>query len=203
MKILVTGFDPFGNEKINPAFETINRLNDLIDGAQIIKLQVPTVFNKSIKVVTEKIAEEKPDVVLCLGQASGRYTVTVERVAINIDDARIPDNENNQPVDSLIDPDGEPAYFSTIPIKKIVNDMKMNKIPVEVSNTAGTFVCNHLLYGVLSYIYKNKLNTKAGFIHIPLLPEQVVDKPNTPSMDLNMIVNAINIAIKTIVKEYR
>ncbi|WP_416175472.1 pyroglutamyl-peptidase I [Clostridium sp.] len=203
MKILVTGFDPFGNEKINPAFETINRLNDLIDGAQIIKLQVPTVFNKSIKVVTEKIAEEKPDVVLCLGQASGRYTVTVERVAINIDDARIPDNENNQPVDSLIDPDGEPAYFSTIPIKKIVNDMKMNKIPAEVSNTAGTFVCNHLLYGVLSYIRKNKLNTKAGFIHIPLLPEQVVDKPNTPSMNLTMLVDAINVAIKTIVKEYR
>ncbi|WP_434630677.1 pyroglutamyl-peptidase I [Thermoanaerobacterium thermosaccharolyticum] len=201
MKILVTGFDPFGGEKINPAYEIIKRLSDLIDGAEIIKLQVPTVFNKSIKVVTQKIAEEKPDVVLCLGQAGGRYTVTVERVAINIDDARIPDNENNQPIDSLIDPDGEPAYFSTIPIKKIVNAMKMNKIPAEISNTAGTFVCNHLLYGVLNYIYKNKLNTKAGFIHIPFLPEQVVDKPNTPSMDLNILVNAINVAIKTIVEE--
>ncbi|SHF33655.1 pyroglutamyl-peptidase I . Cysteine peptidase. MEROPS family C15 [Caldanaerobius fijiensis DSM 17918] len=199
MKVLVTGFDPFGGEKVNPAFEVIKRLSSNIAGAEIVKLQVPTVFRKSIDVTIKAIEEEKPDFVLCIGQAGGRFAITVERVAINIDDARIPDNENNQPIDTPIDPEGEPAYFATIPIKAIVEAVKNEGIPAAVSNTAGTYVCNHLLYGVLNYINKNDLNIKAGFIHIPFLPEQVVDKPNMPSMSIETMVKAIEIAITTIV----
>lgn len=199
MKVLVTGFDPFGGEKVNPAFEVIKRLSSNIAGAEVVKLQVPTVFRKSIDVTIKAIEEEKPDFVLCIGQAGGRFAITVERVAINIDDARIPDNENNQPIDTPIDPEGEPAYFATIPIKAIVEAIRNEGIPAAVSNTAGTFVCNHLLYGVLNYINKNNLNIKAGFIHIPFLPEQVVDKPNMPSMSIETMVKAIEIAITTIV----
>lgn len=199
MKVLVTGFDPFGGEKVNPAFEVIKRLSSNIAGAEVVKLQVPTVFRKSIDVTIKAIEAEKPDFVLCIGQAGGRFAITVERVAINIDDARIPDNENNQPIDMPIDPEGEPAYFATIPIKEIVEAIKNEGIPAAVSNTAGTFVCNHLLYGVLNYINKNDLNIKAGFIHIPFLPEQVVDKTNMPSMSIDTMVKAIEIAITTIV----
>ncbi|SEF73784.1 pyroglutamyl-peptidase I . Cysteine peptidase. MEROPS family C15 [Caloramator fervidus] len=201
MKILVTAFDPFGGEKINPSYEVLTRLNDVIEGAEIIKLQVPTAFYVSVDRAIEKIKEEKPDVVLSIGQAGGRFDITIERVAINIDDARIPDNLGQQPIDTPIDESGEPAYFSTLPIKAIVNGIREEKIPASISNSAGTYVCNHLLYGILNYIKKNKLNIKAGFIHIPYLPEQVIDKPNTPSMSIETMVKAIETAIKVIVRE--
>lgn len=201
MKILVTGFDPFGGEKVNPAFEVIKKLNNNIGGAEVVKLEAPTVFGKSIDVVTKAIDEIKPDFVLNIGQAGGRFAVTVERVGINEDDARIPDNENNQPIDIPIDTKGQNAYFATIPIKAIVQAIKEKQIPAEVSNTAGTFVCNHLMYGVLNYIAKNKLDIKAGFIHIPFLTEQVVDKTNVPCMSLDSMVKAIETAIEVIVSK--
>lgn len=199
MKILVTGFDPFGGEKVNPAFEVIKRINNNIGGAEVVKLEVPTVFRKSIDIVTKAIDEIKPDFVLNIGQAGGRFAVTVERIGINEDDARIPDNEGNQPVDTPIDEKGENAYFATIPIKAIVQSIKEKQIPAEVSNTAGTFVCNHLMYGVLNHIAKNKLGIKAGFIHIPFLTEQVVDRTNVPCMSLDSMVKAIETAIEVIV----
>ncbi|TDT56487.1 pyroglutamyl-peptidase I [Fonticella tunisiensis] len=200
MKILVTGFDPFGGESINPAFEVIKKLREKIGDAEVIKLQIPTVFHKSIKTITDKIDEVKPDVVLMIGQAGGRFDITVERVGINVDDARIADNEGNQPVDEPIDPEGLPAHFATIPVKAIVQEIRESGIPASVSNTAGTFVCNHVLYGILNYIYKNKLDIRAGFIHIPFLPEQVVTKPNTPSMALDTMVNAIEKAVEVIAR---
>lgn len=200
MKILVSGFDPFGGEKINPAYEVIKKIKDNIGSVEVVKLEVPTVFGKSIEVVTKAIDEIKPDFVLNIGQAGGRFAISVERIAINVDDARIADNEGNQPIDTLIDNDGESAYFATIPVKTIVEAIKEQQIPAEVSNTAGTFVCNHLMYGVLNHIYKNKLNIKAGFIHIPFLTEQVVNKPNVASMSINSMVKAIETAIEVIVK---
>lgn len=199
MKILVTGFDPFGGEKTNPAIEAVKRIDENIEGAEIIKLEIPTVFNKSADVVEEKIKEVNPDVILSVGQAGGRYDITVERVAINEDDARIADNEGNQPIDTKIREDGEAAYFASIPIKAIVEEIKSEGIPASVSNSAGTFVCNHIMYQDL-YLAEKYGNIKAGFIHVPFLPEQVLDKKNTSSMSLEDIVKGLNAAIRAIVK---
>lgn len=201
MKILVTGFNPFGEEKVNPAFEVIKKLENNIAGAQIVKLEVPTVFGKSIETTVKEIEKEKPDYVLSIGQAGGRFGITVERVAINMDDARIQDNEGNQPIDVPIDSRGQSSYFATIPVKAIVAAIKKEKIPAAVSDSAGTFVCNHIMYGVLNYISRNKPCMKAGFIHIPFLPEQVIDKPNVPSMSIENSLKAIETAIITIVSE--
>ena len=199
MKILVTGFDPFGGEPTNPAIESVKRIDDNIEGAEIIKLEIPTVFHKAADVVEAKIKEVNPDVVLSIGQAGGRYGITVERVAINEDDARIEDNEGNQPIDVAIREDGAPAYFSTLPIKAMVEEIKKENLPASVSNTAGTFVCNHIMYQDL-YLAEKYGNIKAGFIHVPYLTEQVVDKKDTASMSLEDIVKGLNAAIRAIVK---
>ncbi|HEL2401515.1 TPA: pyroglutamyl-peptidase I [Streptococcus suis] len=199
MKILVTGFDPFGGEAINPALETIKSLAPTIAGAEIIIVEVPTVFDKAARVLEEKMAEYQPDVVLCIGQAGGRVDLTPERVAINQDDARIPDNEGQQPIDRTIRPDGPAAYFSTLPIKAMVEAIRSTGIPASVSNTAGTFVCNHLMYQALYLAEKQFPKTKTGFLHIPYLPEQVLDKPGVPSMSLEVIVKGIEAAISAIV----
>lgn len=200
MKILVTSFEPFGNENINPSYEVLKNISDHIAISEIIKMQVPTVFHLSINKVVEKIQSINPDVILSLGQAGKRYEISVERIAINIDDARIPDTIGQKPVDAIIDPEGDTAYFATIPVKKIVEEIKKEKIPASVSNTAGTYVCNHLMYGVLNYIHKNRLQIKAGFIHVPYLPEQVLDKPYTPFMSLDDMSKAISIALKVIIQ---
>ncbi len=199
MKILVTGFDPFGDDIINPAIEAVKKLPDEINGAEIIKLEIPTVFGKSAEVVREAMKKHKPDYVLNIGQAGGRFEMTPERVAINVDDARIPDNEKKQPVDEVIKEDGEPAYFSSLPIKAMVEYMKKENIPASVSNSAGTFVCNHIMYQTLYLTQTEFEGTKAGFMHIPFLPEQVTNRPNTPSMSLETIVKAITASIKAIV----
>lgn len=200
MKILVTGFDPFGGETVNPAWEAVKSLPSEVDGATVKTLQIPTVFNESAKKVFAAIDEFNPDVVVCVGQAGGRTTVTPERVAINVDDARIPDNIKQQPIDVVIQEDGAPAYFSTLPIKAMVQNMLKVGVPASVSNTAGTFVCNHIMYQVLYYIDKKHLNTKAGFIHIPFMPSQVLDKPTQPSMALDDIIKGLQSCLSTIVE---
>ncbi|SHF01874.1 pyroglutamyl-peptidase I . Cysteine peptidase. MEROPS family C15 [Atopostipes suicloacalis DSM 15692] len=199
MKILVTGFDPFGDDVINPAIEAVKKLPDTIDGVEIIKLEIPTVFYKSADVVKEKIEKEHPDYVLNIGQAGGRYELTPERVAINVDDARIADNEGQQPIDKPIKEDGDPAYFSQLPIKAMVDYMKKENIPASVSNSAGTFVCNHIMYQTLYLAMTQFPDIKAGFMHIPFLPEQVVERPNTPAMALDDIVKGITAALKAII----
>lgn len=199
MKILVTGFDPFGGEKINPAIESVKRLPDKILDAEIIKLEIPTVIGKSVDKIREKIKEVEPDVVLSIGQAGGRPDITVERVGINCDDCRIKDNEGNQPIDEKIVEDGPAAYFATIPIKAMVEHIKEGKIPASVSNTAGTFICNHVLYGVCHIKATEYPNMRTGFIHIPFLPEQVTDKKNMPSMALETIVKGLELAIEAII----
>ena len=199
MKILVTGFDPFGGEKINPAIESVKRLPDKILDAEIIKLEIPTVIGKSVDKIREKIKEVEPDVVLSSGQAGGRPDITVERVGINCDDCRIKDNEGNQPIDEKVVEDGPAAYFATIPIKAMVEHIKEGKIPASVSNTAGTFICNHVLYGVCHIKATEYPNMRTGFIHIPFLPEQVTDKKNMPSMALETIVKGLELAIEAII----
>lgn len=202
MKILLTGFEAFEGEKLNPALEAVKLVSQEKFQAEIIKLKVPTVFNKSIDLVADKIKELKPDAVLAIGQAGGRPTITVERVGINVDDARIKDNDGNQPEDSKIFEDGKNAYFATIPIKEIVEKIKEEGIPASISNTAGTFVCNHLMYGILYLLEKESSNSMGGFIHVPYIPCQVVDKNNMPSMSLENIVRAIEIAIGVIIEEF-
>ena len=200
MKILVTGFDPFGGEPINPAIESVKRLPDNIEGAEIIKLEIPTVRKKSLEKIEKAINEHNPDVILSIGQAGGRFDISIERIGINLDDFRIPDNEGNQIIDEPIFPDGENSYFVKLPVKAMVQNVQKNNIPASVSYTAGTFVCNHVLYGVLYLIEKKYKGKKSGFIHIPFLPQQVIDKRNMPSMELNTIVKGLTAAIEAIVK---
>lgn len=199
MKILVTGFDPFGGEKVNPAQEAVKSLPSVIHGAEIHWVEIPTVFYKSAEVLEAEIVRYQPNVVLCIGQAGGRTSLTPERVAINQDDARIPDNQGNQPIDTPIRLDGEAAYFSTLPIKAMVQAIKEDGLPATVSNTAGTFVCNHLMYQALYLADKKFPNVRAGFMHIPYMTEQVINKPNTASMNLVDIVKGIEAAIGAIV----
>ena len=199
MKILVTGFDPFGGEKVNPALEAVKSLPSVIHGAEIRWVEIPTVFYQSAEVLEAEIVRYQPDVVLCIGQAGGRASLTPERVAINQDDARIPDNQGNQPIDTPIRLDGEAAYFSTLPIKAMVQAINEVGLPATVSNTAGTFVCNHLMYQALYLADKKFPHMRAGFMHIPYMTEQVVNKPNTASMCLRDIVRGIEAAIGAIV----
>lgn len=199
MKILVTGFDPFGGEKINPALESVKLLPETIDGAEVRWVEIPTVFHKSAKVLEEAMIDFQPDVVLCIGQAGGRTGLTPERVAINEDDARIPDNEGNQPIDVPIRKDGPSAYFTSLPIKAMVEAIHKAGLPASVSNSAGTFVCNHLMYQVLYLVDKKFPSVKAGFMHIPFMMEQVVDKPNMAAMSLQDISRGIAAAITAII----
>jgi pyroglutamyl-peptidase len=199
LKVLVTGFDPFGGETVNPAFEAVKRLPASVAGAGVEVLEIPTVFRKSIDAIMRHVEEGGADRVLMVGQAGGRFEMTVERIGINVDDARIPDNEGNQPVDEPIDPDGPAAYFATIPVKAVVERIRKIGVPAKVSNTAGTFVCNHVLYGVLNEIAKREMPVKAGFIHVPYLPEQVVAKDSLPSMSAETIASALEAAVEALV----
>ena len=198
MKLLLTAFTPFGGESINPALEAVKQVKDKISNLDIVKLEVPTVFNKSIQTVIEAMEKEKPDYVLCVGQAGGRVGITPERVAINIDDARIPDNDGNQPIDRTIYSDGENAYFSNLPVKAMVESIKKEGLTSSLSNSAGTYVCNHLMYGVLYHIDKTYRGMNGGFIHVPYIPDQTVDKPDKPSMPLEDIVRGLEAAIMAI-----
>jgi pyroglutamyl-peptidase I len=203
MKLLLTAFDPFGGDAINPALEAVKLVADKIGRFDIVKLEVPTVFRKSIDTVAKAIEEEKPDVVLCIGQAGGRFEITPERVAINVDDARIKDNEGNQPIDIKIFEDGENAYFTTLPIKAMVEAIRGANLPAAVSNTAGTFVCNHLMYGVLYTLAKKYPHIKGGFTHVPFIPAQVARrKPVAPYMALEDIKRGLEAAIAAIDKNF-
>lgn len=196
MKILLTGFDPFGGEKVNPASEAVKKVKDNINGAEIIKIVIPTVRNKSLEEIEKAIEKYNPDIVISVGQAGGRFGITPERVAINVDDFRIKDNEGNQPIDEKVREDGESAYFSNLPIKAMVENMNKNDIPASVSNTAGTFVCNHVMYGIMYMIDKKYKNMKGGFIHIPYMTSQVINKKDTAYMSLDEIVKGLEFALE-------
>jgi len=200
LKILVTGFTPFGGEKVNPSYEAVKQLDSTILGAEVVTMEVPTVFKKAIDTLEKAMETEKPDAVICVGQAGGRFEISVERVAINIDDARIADNEGNQPIDEPVYADGENAYFSNLPIKAMVKKIKESNIPAAVSNTAGTFVCNHIMYGLLYIIDKKYPDIKGGFIHVPFIAEQVMDKRNAPSMTTDQIVKGLTCAIEAVLE---
>lgn len=200
MDVVLTGFDPFGGEPVNPAWEAVKQLDGLtIAGAWVHAVQIPTVRFKAIRKVQEAIRRYDPAVVICVGQAGGRMDLTVERVGINCDDFRIGDNEGNQPIDEPIVPGGPAAYFATLPIKSIVAALTSHGIPAKVSNTAGTFVCNHVLYGLLDTLARDSQKRRGGFIHVPYLPEQAARLKNQPSMALSTIVEGLKIAVEVAV----
>lgn len=196
MKILVTGFDPFGGEPINPAQEAVKKLPNEINGAEIVKIIIPTVREKSLQAIEEAIKLHNPDMIISIGQAGGRFNITPERVAINVDDFVIKDNDGNQPTDKFIREDGEIAYFTSLPVKAMVKHMNENGVPASLSYTAGTFVCNHVMYGVLYMIDKKYPNIKGGFIHIPFTTSQVLDKRNMPYMSLDEITRGLELSIE-------
>jgi pyroglutamyl-peptidase len=195
--VLVTGFDAFCGETINPSWQVCEHLPAEIDGVRVVTRRVPCEFRRAIEVVAEAIEREQPSLVICLGQAGGRAHLSVERVAINVDDARAEDNAGNRPIDEPIAMNGPPAYFATLPIKAMVQAMREVGVPAEVSNSAGTFVCNHLMYGVLNYLDSRVRgnDVRAGFIHVPYSEEQVLDKPAMPAMSVATMTKGIEAAI--------
>ena len=194
--VLVTGFEPFGGDPVNPSWEVCERLPASIGGTRVEVCRVPCEFRRAIEVVAEAIERHRPSLVVSLGLAAGRTHVGVERVAINVDDARIADNAGAQPVDQPIAAGGPPAYFSTLPAKAMVAAMRRAGVPAEVSNSAGTFVCNHLMYGVLHFLAASGRRARAGFIHVPSSEEMVPDKRGAPSMSVATMVRGIEAAIE-------
>lgn len=200
--LLVTAFDPFDGQNLNPAQLVLERLPDTLRAGEadvrVEKLVVPTEFGASIARATEKIAQVRPLAVVCLGQAGGRAAITPERVAINVDDARIPDNAGARPVDEPVVKGGPAAYFSTLPIKAMAQAMRDAGYPAAVSNTAGTFVCNHLMYGVAHFLAAGDHGlggVQSGFIHVPFVPEQGQDGPALPLAD---VAGAIEVALRVV-----
>ena len=192
-KLLITGFEPFDGEKINPSWEAVKLLPETIGDFEIAKAEIPVVFEKAAETVLSKADELKPDAIICVGQAGGRTGITPEMVAINLRFASIPDNEGNQPKDIPCVEGGENAYFSTLPVRKMVSAISDADIPCSVSYSAGTYVCNDLIYHVLHRFHRT--GVKACFIHVPFIPEQTSDKP---SMELETIAKALEIAIEAI-----
>ncbi|MBO0481912.1 pyroglutamyl-peptidase I [Candidatus Enterococcus courvalinii] len=201
MKVLVTGFDPFGGDKVNPAYEAVKKMPAEIAGAEIIKLEVPTVFGKSSQVVREAIKEHQPEIVICVGQAGGRSAVSFERVAINLAEARIPDNEGNQPFDTALEENGPAAYFTTLPIKAMTKNVHDHGLPAYISYTAGTFVCNDIMYRLLHVLHTEFPTIRGGFIHVPFSPDQVIDRPvGTASMSLDDIADSLTYAVEAAIE---
>lgn len=200
IKILLTGFEPFDGMIQNPSYLAIKAITFNSELVQIERMEVPTVFNESVKKVIDRIVSFEPNYIFMFGLAKGRTSISIERVAINVNDARIADNRGNKPFNELIEPSGPAAYFSTLPIYHMLNAIQEKNIPVEISNSAGTYVCNHLMYRILDYISTHHLPIKAGFIHVPLTHELNMDKKYA-SLDLNEIVQSIESVIEVVTKE--
>ena len=192
--LLITGFDPFGGETVNPAWEAVSRLPDIIGGFRLTKLRIPTVFGDAARQVLAAAVHDAPDVILCVGQAGGRDAVTPERIAINCMDARIPDNAGNQPREMPVIPGGADGIFSTVPVSAMAEAVTAAGLTGRVSNTAGTFVCNDTLYRLLHHYAHTPV--RVGFIHVPHLPQQAKEKG--PSMSLEDIIRGLSAAIMSI-----
>jgi pyroglutamyl-peptidase len=195
-RILLTGFEPFGGESVNPSWQIARALDgETVAGARVHALCLPTAFGAALDALRAGLARHGPTLVLALGQAGGRTELSIERVAINVDDARIPDNAGAQPVDTPIVPDGPAAYFSTLPIKAIVAALRAQGVPAAVSQTAGTFVCNHVFYGLQHALAGTAV--RSGFVHVPYLPAQVHERPGTPCLPLGTMIEGVRIALRT------
>ncbi|MGI4841180.1 MAG: pyroglutamyl-peptidase I [Janthinobacterium lividum] len=196
--VLIAGFEPFGGETINPAWEAVKDMNGLevMPGYHVVTAMLPCVFDRVRHVLMDAIRAVQPDVVIAVGQAGGRSDISLERIAINVDDARIPDNLGQQPIDRPVDETGPAAYFSTLPIKAMMLALREEGIPASISNSAGTFVCNHVFYSLMHSL-RGRPDVRAGFIHIPYLPQQAARFPSAPSMSGVQVTAALLIAIRS------
>lgn len=195
-RILLTGFDPFGGETVNPSWEAVSALHGRrVGGHRIVALQLPTEFAASLKALRRALRELRPAIVLGVGQAGGRSRLSLERVAINVNDARIPDNAGAQPVDEPVVAGGPAAYFSTLPIKAMLAALREEGLPAEISNTAGTYVCNHVAYAMAHYTARQR-GVRTGFLHIPFLPDQAVSHAYAPSMSLDDVSRGLLVALR-------
>ncbi len=202
MRILYTGFSPFGGETVNPAWEAVRRLPDTVAGAQILRMELPTSFRASGDLLASAMERLRPDAVICVGQAGGRAAVTPERIAVNLMDAAIPDNDGFRPVDMPICPGGPAAYFSTLPLRRIEAAVRAEGIPAALSCSAGTYVCNCLMYRLLGLAERSRTPVRAGFIHVPYAEEQCVGKPDgTPFLPLWQMVRALTAAAAAVADE--
>lgn len=197
MKALVTGFDAFGGEAVNPSALAVGRLKKRVGGIVVRTAILPTSYDRSTAALRAAIDEARPDIVLCVGQAGGRAELCLERVAINIQDARIRDNDGKQPIDRPAVKGGPAAHFATLPIKACVAALREAGLPAAVSNTAGTFVCNHIFYALMEIATGHSVPIRGGFLHIPYLPEQTARQGGAPSMALDDIVRGIETILKT------
>lgn len=199
MKILFTGFDPFGGDKINPSWEAVKRLPDTVGGAQIVRLNLPVAYHRVRELLREAILRESPDAVICVGQAGGRAMITPEQVAINMMDASIADNDGVYRSGEPISEEGPTAYFTRLPVKRMVREMQAAGVPAALSFTAGTFVCNSTMYHLLDLIAAEFPQVRGGFVHIPFLCEQTVDRsPSTPSLPLELMVRGLTVIAETV-----
>ena len=200
--ILVTGFQPFGGQDVNPALEAVRALPEEIAGARIVQVEVPVTYRQAFEPVAAAIEEFSPDAVVCVGQAAGRPCVTVERVAINVDDCEQPDNADTIRCNVPILEDGPAAYFATLPVHELVRAIEAAGLPAQVSDSAGTYVCNHLMYLVLDHAARKRPGMLGGFIHVPLLHEQTIkgDMRGKPSMGKADIVASLTAALTALAK---
>ena len=194
--ILVSGFQPFGGESVNPSFEAVRRLPDEIGGCRLVKIELPVAFGKAAETLLEKIREYRPDAVLSVGQAGGRKGVTPELIAVNVQNGNIPDNDGRQPTWEPITEGGPAGIFSRLPVHEMVRAMKEAGIDASLSLSAGAYVCNDLMYRVLADTEEGAL--PFGFVHVPFLPEQTADKPGAASMPLEDIVKGLEICLSVL-----
>jgi pyroglutamyl-peptidase len=194
--VLLTGFQPFGGEQVNPSWQAVSALHGTrIAGHRVVARELPVAFGASLKALRAALRDMRPALVICVGQAGGRAQLSLERVAINIDDARIPDNTGQQPVDVPVVAEGPAAYFSTLPVKAMRHALNAAGFPAEVSQTAGTYVCNHVFYGLMHALRRQRI-VRAGFIHIPYSPAQASMHPGTPSVAVETVTEALRLAVK-------
>ena len=195
--VLLTGFEPFGGETTNPSWRVAQALHgEMIAGAQVVAVQLPCAFGVALALLQRALEQHRPQLVMALGQAAGRCELTPERVAINVDDARMADNIGARPVDTAVVPGGPAAYFSSLPIKAIVAALREAGMPASVSQSAGTFVCNHVFYGLM-HALQTRPGVRGGFMHLPLLPEQAARLPGQPSLALATQIAGVCLALAT------
>lgn len=199
MKLLLTAFEPFGEDHINSTDEILNLIPGRVAGAQVVSLCLPVVFGKSLDVLRDAIERERPDAILCLGQAGGQDTITPERIAVNIEDASIPDNDGRQPVDQPVYPDGPDAYFSTLPVKEMTEAIRREGLRARLSNSAGTFVCNQVMYGLLYILEHEYPGVRGGFLHLPYLTEQAALHPGAFGMTRGELVKGVTAAVRAVI----
>ncbi len=196
MRALVTGFEPFGGDRINASLEAVRRLPSRLGPLEIAVATLPASYARALSLLDDAISTARPGIVLCVGQAGERTALGLERVAINVQDAAIADNDGVRPVDAPVVAGGPPTYFSTLPIKAAVAALQAAGLPAEVSNSAGTFVCNHVFYGLMHFAAGRGNRFRAGFLHVPQLPQQAARQSNAESMTLDDIARGIAIVLE-------